>query len=77
MGISIFLIVGMLQLLETLNTVSNVKMLVFQKAIFEKKIQHPSLLILIHIFIKISVSFSLPKCFMVHLPSEYIAIDHS
>ena len=60
MVIYIFLKFGMVKVFETSQTVSNVKMNIFQMKIFDKIIL---LLFIIYSFIKFKVLVSLPKSF--------------
>ena len=81
MVIYIFLKFGMVKVFETLQIVSNVKMNIFQKKIFN---EITLLLFITYSFIKFKVLVSLPKSFMVHLsltmycnwPTDH-TIDHS
>ena len=81
MVIYIFLKFGMVKVFETLQTVSNVKMIIFQM----KKINEITLLLfIIHSFINFKVLLSLPKSFRGPLgmrmycnwPTDH-TIDHS
>ena len=72
MVIYIFLTFGMVKVFKTLQTVSYVKMGIFQMKIFK---EITLLLFRIHSFIKFKVLVSLPKVFMIHLVWECIAID--
>ena len=60
MVIYIFLKFGMVKVYETLQTVSNMKMNIFQMKIFN---EIPLLLFIIYSFIKFKVLVSLPKSF--------------
>ena len=60
MVIFIFLKLGMVKLFETLHTVSNVKINIFQTKIFN---EITLLLFIIYSFIKFKVLISLPKSF--------------
>ena len=74
MIIFIFLKFGMVKLLKSLYNVVDVEKLPLQIKIIEYM---NILLFLIKIFIKIWLSFCLPKCLMAHLLSKCIANDHS
>ena len=67
MVIYIFLKIGMVKVFETLQTVSNVKMNIFQMKIFN---EITLLLFIIYSFIKFKVLVSLPKSFHGPLGSE-------
>ena len=79
MVIYIFLKFGMVKLFETLQTISNIKMNIFQRKIFN---EITLLLFMIYSFIKFKVLVSLPKSFhcplgmRMHWPTDH-AIDHS